>query len=70
VPDGRRGATFGYLTGAALFGGSISPLIAGWLARVWQLTGIYYVDAIVCVLLALALIVRRSAPRPVAHPAH
>jgi MFS transporter, DHA1 family, multidrug resistance protein len=66
VPEGRRGATFGYLTGAALFGGSISPLIAGYLARVWELTGIYFVDAAVCVVLALAVAAHGWSPRPVA----
>jgi MFS family permease len=66
VPEGRRGATFGYLTGAALFGGSVSPPIAGWLARVWQLTGIYYLDAAVCVAVALTLAAPWLASRPLA----
>jgi DHA1 family multidrug resistance protein-like MFS transporter len=54
APAGRRGATFGLFTGAALFGGALSPSVAGLLAR-WDLSGIYYLDAALCVLLVLGL---------------
>ena len=54
APAGRRGAVFGYFTGAALFGGAVAPLVAGALAR-FSLTAIYYFDAALCVLLAAAL---------------
>ena len=55
APARRRGAAFGFLTGAALFGGALSPLVAGVLAH-WDLAGIYYFDAAVCAVLTLALL--------------
>jgi MFS family permease len=54
VPSEQRSAAFGFFSGAALFGGSVSPSIAGLLAR-WDLRGIYYVGAGIFVFLALAL---------------
>ncbi len=44
VPADRRTTAFGFFSGAALFGGALSPSVAGLLAH-WQLRGIYYVDA-------------------------
>ena len=55
APPERRGAVFGYFTGAALFGGALGPLIAGLLARWWDLAAIYYLDAASCLLVAAAL---------------
>jgi MFS transporter, DHA1 family, multidrug resistance protein len=55
VPSEHRTTAFGFFSGAALFGGAISPLVAGLLVR-WQLKGIYYVDAAIFACLALALI--------------
>jgi MFS transporter, DHA1 family, multidrug resistance protein len=53
VPGDRRATAFGFFAGAALFGGSVSPSVAGLLAH-WTLRGIYYVDAALFVLLAVA----------------
>src|SRR5205085_4960771 len=55
VPSGKRTTAFGFFSGAALFGGAISPSIAGLLTRV-HFKAIYWVDAALYVLLALALI--------------
>ena len=53
---------FGFFAGAALFGGSISPSVAGLLAH-WDLRTIYYVDGLLYVGLALALLAGRWRPR-------
>jgi DHA1 family multidrug resistance protein-like MFS transporter len=55
VPAEIRTTAFGFFSGAALFGGAISPSVAGLLAR-WELRSIYYVDAALYVLLTLALL--------------
>ncbi len=54
VPPGIKTTAFGFFSGAALFGGALSPSVAGLLAR-WHLRGIYFVDAALYLLLALAL---------------
>lgn len=54
VPGTHRTTAFGFFSAAALFGGSISPSVAGLIAH-WDLRGIYYLDAAVFVVLALAL---------------
>jgi DHA1 family multidrug resistance protein-like MFS transporter len=61
----QRATAFGFFSGAALFGGAISPTVAGLLAH-WELRGIYYVDAALFLLLTLGLIVggTRAAPPP------
>jgi DHA1 family multidrug resistance protein-like MFS transporter len=59
IPSEHRTTAFGFFSGAALFGGAVSPLFAGLLVR-WQLKGIYYVDAAIFAGLAVALI---TAPR-------
>jgi DHA1 family multidrug resistance protein-like MFS transporter len=51
----RRATAFGFFSAAALFGGSISPSVAGLLVG-WNLRGIYYVDAALLTLLAVALL--------------
>jgi DHA1 family multidrug resistance protein-like MFS transporter len=64
VVDGAQRATaFGFFSAAALFGGAISPSVAGLLVR-WDLKAIYAVDAVIFVLLAagLALGATRGAP--------
>ena len=63
VPPEHRATAFGFFSGAALFGGAISPAFAGLLAR-WQLKGIYYVDAAIFACLALALIASRREEMP------
>jgi MFS transporter, DHA1 family, multidrug resistance protein len=55
VPAEVKTTAFGFFSGAALFGGAISPTIAGLLAR-WHLRGIYFVDAAIFALLAIALL--------------
>lgn len=59
VPEGQRATAFGFFSGAALFGGAISPSVAGLLARL-DLRAIYYVDTALFLLLAASL--ARSAP--------
>jgi DHA1 family multidrug resistance protein-like MFS transporter len=63
VPAEHRATAFGFFSGAALFGGAVSPLFAGLLAR-WQLKGIYYVDAAIFACLALVLIASRREEMP------
>jgi DHA1 family multidrug resistance protein-like MFS transporter len=66
VPPDIRTTAFGFFSGAALFGGAISPSVAGLLAR-WDLRGIYYLDAALYVVLTLALLpgaLARSARHP------
>jgi DHA1 family multidrug resistance protein-like MFS transporter len=55
VPSERRTTAFGFFSGAALFGGAVSPSIAGLLTRV-HFKAIYWADAVLYVLLALALL--------------
>ena len=55
-----RATAFGFFSAAALFGGAISPSVAGLLVR-WDLKAIYGVDAAIFALLALALAV--AGPR-------
>jgi MFS transporter, DHA1 family, multidrug resistance protein len=54
VPGAHRTMAFGFFSAAALFGGSVSPSVAGLMAH-WDLRGIYYLDTAVFVLLAGAL---------------
>ena len=55
VPGERRTTAFGFFSGAALFGGAVSPSIAGLLTRV-HFKAIYWADALLYLLLALALL--------------
>jgi DHA1 family multidrug resistance protein-like MFS transporter len=55
VPTDRRTTAFGFFSGAALFGGAVSPSIAGLLTRV-HFKAIYWADALLYLLLALALL--------------
>jgi DHA1 family multidrug resistance protein-like MFS transporter len=55
VPSAQRATAFGFFSGAALFGGAISPTVAGLLAH-WDLRGIYYLDALLFVLLTAGLL--------------
>ncbi len=48
---------FGFFSGAALFGGAISPSFAGLIAH-WRVRGIYSVDAALYLLVAAALVAR------------
>jgi len=67
VPAAVRTTAFGFFSGAALFGGAISPTVAGLVAHV-SLRGIYWVDAALYLALAVAL-ARGSALRPTSSPA-
>jgi DHA1 family multidrug resistance protein-like MFS transporter len=55
VPAERRTVAFGFFSSAALFGGAISPSVAGLVAQ-WDLHGIYYLDGVVFLALSLALL--------------
>jgi len=55
VPEGVRTTAFGFFAGAALFGGALSPTVAGLVAHV-ALRGIYFVDAALYLVLAVALV--------------
>jgi DHA1 family multidrug resistance protein-like MFS transporter len=59
VPESVRTTAFGFFSGAALFGGALSPTVAGLVAH-FALRGIYWVDAALYVLLALALARERT----------
>ena len=62
VVDGDARATaFGFFSAAALFGGAISPSVAGLLVR-WDLKAIYSVDAAIFAALAFALLVATPPP--------
>jgi DHA1 family multidrug resistance protein-like MFS transporter len=58
VTEAVRTTAFGFFSGAALFGGALSPTVAGLVAHV-SLRGIYFVDAALYLALAAALV--RSA---------
>jgi MFS transporter, DHA1 family, multidrug resistance protein len=61
VPADQRATAFGFFSGAALFGGAVSPMVAGALAQ-WGLRSIYYLDAALFVLLALGQLPWLLAP--------
>jgi DHA1 family multidrug resistance protein-like MFS transporter len=63
VASDQRATAFGFFAGAALFGGAISPTIAGLLAH-WELRGIYYLDAALFVLLTAGLLAAGMARAP------
>jgi MFS family permease len=67
VPGERRATAFGFFSGAALFGGSVAPVVAGLLAH-WRLHAIYYLDALLYLGLACALPALVSAARPQDRP--
>ena len=60
VPGEFRTTAFGYFSAAALFGGAVSPSVAGLVAH-WNLRGIYYVNAALFLLLAGLLALRRRS---------
>jgi DHA1 family multidrug resistance protein-like MFS transporter len=63
VPTEVRTTAFGFFSGAALFGGAVSPSVAGLVAHL-ALRGIYWLDAALYLLLAAALLTGRVL-RPV-----
>ena len=62
VPSDQRTTAFGFFSAAALFGGAISPSIAGLLTRI-HFKAIYWADGALYLLVALALV-------PAARAAH
>jgi DHA1 family multidrug resistance protein-like MFS transporter len=66
VPQGIRTTAFGFFSGAALFGGAISPSVAGLIAHA-SLRGIYWVDAALYIVLA-AVLVKGQPGRLHRHP--
>ena len=56
APEHSRATAFGVLASAALFGGAVSPSVAGLLAG-WELVGIYYLDAAVYAALVVFAII-------------
>jgi DHA1 family multidrug resistance protein-like MFS transporter len=66
VSQDVRTTAFGFFSGAALFGGAISPSIAGLIAHA-SLRGIYWLDAALYLVLAAVLVGGR--PRGEASPA-
>jgi MFS transporter, DHA1 family, multidrug resistance protein len=63
VPEAVRTTAFGFFSGAALFGGALSPTVAGLVAHV-SLRGIYWVDAALYLALAGALVHGRALRTP------
>jgi MFS transporter, DHA1 family, multidrug resistance protein len=64
VPAEVKTTAFGFFSGAALFGGAVSPSVAGLIAR-WQFFGIYWADAALFAVLALGVFLRqRPSPSP------
>jgi DHA1 family multidrug resistance protein-like MFS transporter len=67
VPEQVRTTAFGFFSGAALFGGAVSPSFAGLVAHA-ALRGIYWVDAALYLALAAALVrgrlLRPAPPAP------
>jgi DHA1 family multidrug resistance protein-like MFS transporter len=65
VPEAVRTTAFGFFSGAALFGGALSPTVAGLVAHA-SLRGIYWVDAALYLALAAALargrVLRTASP--------
>jgi len=57
VPGDSRTTAFGFFSAAALFGGAISPSVAGGLAHA-DLRGIYYLDSLLYLALAAGLLTR------------
>ena len=62
VPAERRAMAFGFFSGAALFGGAVSPGVAGLLVR-WDLRGIFYVDTVLFAALALSQVLTWCSER-------
>jgi DHA1 family multidrug resistance protein-like MFS transporter len=67
VPEHVRTTAFGFFSGAALFGGAVSPSFAGLVAHA-GLRGIYWVDGALYLALSAALL-RGRVLRPAAAPA-
>jgi len=60
VPHENRTTAFGFFSAAALFGGAVSPSVAGLIAH-WNLRGIYYLNAVLFLALAVAIALKRRA---------
>jgi DHA1 family multidrug resistance protein-like MFS transporter len=64
VPVPQRATAYGFFSGAALFGGALSPSVAGLLSY-WSLRGVFYADAGLFLVLALALLLPGALARSV-----
>ena len=67
VPQDVRTTAFGFFSGAALFGGALSPSVAGLIAHA-SLRGIYWLDAALYLVLAAVIVYGRpwgKAPPPI-----
>jgi len=60
VPERQRATAYGFLSGAALLGGAVSPSFAGLLAH-WDVRGIFWLDAALFALSALIPLPRAVA---------
>jgi DHA1 family multidrug resistance protein-like MFS transporter len=67
APQEQRATAFGFLAGSALFGGAISPTVAGLLAQ-WDLRGIFVLDAALLAGLAAGQLAAWRADRASAGP--
>jgi DHA1 family multidrug resistance protein-like MFS transporter len=68
VPQAQRATAFGFFSGAALFGGALSPSVAGLLAH-WELRAIYYVNTALFLVLALTVALHPGKDAPPASDA-
>ena len=65
IPGERRATAFGFLAGSALFGGALSPSVAGFLVR-WDLRGIFYLDTALFAALVVGQLVALRSDRATA----
>ena len=56
VPAEHRATAFGFFAGAALFGGSLSPLVAAAVAARFDLLDVYPMNAGICAIAALCVL--------------
>ena len=67
APKGSRATAFGIFSGAALFGGSVSPSVAGFLAR-WGFREIYFLDAFIFISVGSVLLLQHLLRRRILSP--
>ena len=68
VPESRRATAYGFLSGAALLGGAVSPSFAGLLAH-WDVRGIFWLDAALFAFTALIPLPRATGASAADAPA-
>ena len=62
----QRATAFGFFAGAALFGGSVAPSVAGLLAY-WDLRGVFFLGAALFVALVLGLLIEERRAGDASH---